>query len=79
MDGSHSSGHHKQEEPVDATEYRALLDAMMRELGDRAGYSFIKENADTEQAEVRWLCCVVLCCVVLYVILAVWPHECMDK
>lgn len=35
------------EEPVDATEYRALLDAMMRETGDRTGYSFVKENADT--------------------------------
>lgn len=35
------------EEPVGAAEYRALLDAMNRETGDRTGYSFVKENADT--------------------------------
>lgn len=46
---------HRQEEPVDAAEYRALLEAMMREQGDRSGYSFVKENADTEQPEVRAL------------------------
>lgn len=49
----HQRPHPPQEEPVDAAEYRALLDAMMRELGDRTGYSFVKENRDTEQAEVR--------------------------
>lgn len=41
-----------------AGEYRALLEAMMREQGDRSGYSFVKENTDTEQPEV---CCGGLC------------------
>ncbi len=36
-----------QEEPVGAAEYRSLLDAITRETGNRTGFSFIKENADT--------------------------------
>lgn len=36
-----------------AGEYRALLEAMMREQGDRSGYSFVKENLDTDQPEVH--------------------------
>ena len=37
-----------QEEPVQCGEYRALLDAMSREMGERTGYSFIKDNVDTD-------------------------------
>ncbi len=57
-----------------APQYRALLDAMMRELGDRTGFSFVKLNPDTDQAEVRKCghvcgracvlgsCCCCCCC-----------------
>ena len=51
-----------------AGEYRALLESMMREQGDRSGYSFVKENADTEQPEVcvRWLLCVCVWCLCMH-------------
>lgn len=42
-----------QEEPVQCGEYRALLDAMSREMGERTAYSFIKDSADTDPQTIQ--------------------------
>jgi hypothetical protein len=35
-----------QEEPVAATEYRGLLEAMTMDSGFRTGYAFVKDNEE---------------------------------
>ena len=42
----------RQDEPVDAAEYRCLLDAMSKETGDRTAYCFVKERPKGQPPEV---------------------------